>query len=139
MQKKLAALKMASNERELVEEEEEDEEEYEAIPEPDVHGKLHGEALAQAERAAAARPGVNGRLEDAIERIISRGRVRNNPNLPEIRKPDEHYEGQPAGNGRVWRRINGQWATGVKESLSVFAPDAEEENEPEPDWLEFPW
>ena len=72
VQKKLAALGITSNERELVEEEE-DEEEYESIPEPDARGELNSEALAQAERAAAARPGVNGRIEDAIERIIDRG------------------------------------------------------------------
>ena len=71
VQKKLAELRMASNETEL--DEEDDEEEYEPIPEPDARGELHGEALAQAERAAGARPGVNGRLEDAIERILARG------------------------------------------------------------------
>ena len=82
---------------------------------------------------------MNGRLEDDIERIIARGRVTNNPNLPESRKPGEHFEGELAGNGRVWRRINGQWATGVQESLSVFAPDAAEESEPESEWQEFLW
>ena len=75
MQKKVAALGIVSNERDQMEEEEM-EDEYEPIPEPDARGELHGEALAQAERAAAARPGVNGRLEDSIERIIARGRVR---------------------------------------------------------------
>ena len=111
--------------------EEEDEEEYEPIPEPDARGELHGEALAQGERAAATRPGVNGRLEDDSERIIERGRVRDNPNLPESRMSDEQFEGEPTGTG--------QWASGVQESLSVFAPDAEEESEHEPDWQEFPW
>ena len=105
-------------------EEEETEDEYEPIPEPDARGELHGTALAQAERAAAARPGVNGRLEDAIERIIARGRVRATPESRE-----EHFKGEPAGNRRVWRLINGRWATGVQESISVFAPDAVEESE----------
>ena len=113
--------------------------EYDPIPEPDARGELHGEALTQAERAAAASPGVNGRLEDAIQRIIARGRVRNTPNVTETRTPDDHFEGEPAGNGRVWRRTNGHWATGVQESISVFAPDADKKSEPEPDWQEFPW
>ena len=99
---KIAKLRMASNEEKLKDEE------YEPLPEPDARGELHGEGLAQAERAAAARPGVNGRLEDAIERVIARGRVRDNPSLPSSRQPDEHTEGELAGNGRVWRRINGQ-------------------------------
>ena len=139
VQKTLAMLGLASNEKEP----EDEEEEYESIPDPDARGELHGEALTQAERAAAARPGVNGRLEDAIESIIARSRVRQNPNLLESRRPDEHYEGEPAGNGRVWRRINDRWATGVQESISVFAPDAAEDcEEPEDDkeeWQEFPW
>ena len=66
--------------------EEEDEEEYEPIPEPDARGELHGEALAQGERAAATRPGVNGRLEDDSERIIGKGRVRAGPESRE-----EHF------------------------------------------------
>ena len=48
VQKKLAALGMASNDREL---EEEELDEYERIPEPDACGELHGEALAHAEHA----------------------------------------------------------------------------------------
>ena len=36
--------------------------EYEAIPEPGAHGELHREAIAQAERAAVARPGIYGRI-----------------------------------------------------------------------------
>ena len=108
VQKTVASLGMARNERDQMEEEKM-EDEYEPIPEPDAHGELHGEALAQAERAAAARPGVNDRLEDAIERFIARGRVRAGPESRE-----EHFEGEPAGNGLVWRRINGRWATGVQ-------------------------
>ena len=100
------------------------EDHYEPIPEPDARGELHGKRLAQAERAAAARPGVNGPLEVAIERIIAGGRVRAGPESRE-----EHFEGEPAGNGRVWRRINGRWATCVQKSISVFAPDAVEERE----------
>ena len=65
--------------------------------------------------------------------------MRENTNLSDSRKPDEHFEGEPTGNGRVWRRINGHWATGVQESPSVFAVDAEEESKPESDWQEFPW
>ena len=136
VQKKLAELRIASNKTEL--DDEEDGDEYEPISEPDARGELHGEALVQAERAAFARPGVNGRLEDAIERMIARGRVRDNSNSPESHKPDEHIEGKPAGNGRVWRRINGHWAICVQESPSVFAVDVEEESEPESDWQEFP-
>ena len=135
VQKKVEALRMTSNRAvtnsEVIE--------YDPIPEPDAHGELHSEALAQAEREAAARPGVNGRLEDAIERIIAMSRVRDNSNFLESRRPDEHFEGQPAGNGRVWRRINDHWATGMQESISVFAPDSQEEIKPEPDWQEFPW
>lgn len=90
---------------------EEKDEEFEPIPEPDAHGELHGETFAQAERAAAGRPGVNSRLEDVIERIIARGRVRDNTNLPESRKPNKQFEAEPA----------------------------EEESELEPNWQEFPW
>ena len=65
--------------------------------------------------------------------------MRDNTNSPESRKPGEHFEGEPAGNRGVWRRINGHWATGVQEWPSVFAVYAEEESEPESDWQEFPW
>ena len=57
-----------------------------------------------------------------IERIIARGRVRAVPATDE-----EHFEGEPAENGRVWRQLNGRWVTGVQQSISVFAPDAAEE------------
>ena len=77
MQKKLAKLRIGTNKTEL----EDDEDDYESVPELNARDKLHGEALAQAERAAAARPGVNGRLEDVIENIIARGRLQNYLNL----------------------------------------------------------
>ena len=53
VQKKIVTLGMTSNKKELVEEEDDDEEEYEPIPEPDARGELHGEVLAQAERASS--------------------------------------------------------------------------------------
>ena len=116
---------MASNEREQ-EHEEESDDEYDLIPEPDANGDLHSKTLAQAERAAAARPGMNARLKDVIERLIARGRVRAAPAAGE-----EHFKGEPAGNWRVWRQINVRWVTGVQQLISVFAPDAAEEP-PEP-------
>ena len=54
----------------------------------DINGEvmldqLKCDALAQAERAAAARPGVSGRLEEVIERIIANNRVQSTSNSVE--------------------------------------------------------
>ena len=71
--------------------------------------------------------------------------MRENPNVHESRTVDKHYEGEPAGNGRVWRRINDSWVTGVKQSISVFAlnaaevPQEQEEEKKEEEWQEFLW
>ena len=105
MRKKLAELEMTSNKTAQQDEEEDDE--YVLFSDTDEDGELRGEALAQAELAAAARPGVPGRLEQAIGHIISRGRVTDNPNSLAKRDADHHFEGEPASNGRVWRHING--------------------------------
>ena len=80
---------------------EEDEDEYESFSDSDERGELHGKALAQAERAAAARPGVSGRMEEAIESIIAKGRVHAQPNSKEKCDADDHFEGEPAAYGRV--------------------------------------
>lgn len=85
--------------------------------------QLNCDALAEAERAAAARPGVSGRMEQAIEHIIANGHVQAKPNSIEKRDADDHFEGEPAANGLVWRHINGHWVTGVQEFISVFSPD----------------
>ena len=63
VQNKLAELQMAENESDW---------EYgDEIPDGDAHGELHGEALHQAERAAAARPGLAVRMGDVIERLMA--------------------------------------------------------------------
>ena len=63
VQKKLAGLQMAENESDW-------EFDGESMPDGDAQGELHGEALAQAERAAAARPGLAVRMGDVIERLM---------------------------------------------------------------------
>ena len=50
--------------------------EGEPIPDGDAQGELHGAALAQAERAAAARPGLAVRMGDVIERLVANARSR---------------------------------------------------------------
>lgn len=119
VEKKLAALEMDRNEEEW---------KYDGDNE-DINGEemldqLNESTLAQAERAAVARPGVGGRLEEAIKRIIAKEPDRTQPNSLEKRDADDHFDGEPAANGRVWRQINGQWVTGLQESISVFVPDA---------------
>ena len=118
VQKRLAPLEMAENESDW-------EYEGEPIPDGDALGELHGEALAQAERAAAARPGLAVRMGDVIERLFANAQPRDG--VQPAQPPDqgdgaEHYEGERAESGRVWHCINGEWVQGVQESLSIFAP-----------------
>ena len=118
VQKRLAPLEMAEDESDW-------EYEGEPIPDGDALGELHGEALAQAEHAAAARPGLAVRMGDVIERLFANAQPRDG--LQPAQPPDqgdgaEHYEGEPAESGRVWHCINGEWVQGVQESLSIFAP-----------------
>ena len=96
VQKKLAELELSIQKTE----QEEDEDEHELIYDPDDRGELHGEALAQAERAAA-RPGVSGRMEEAIESIIAKDRVQTQTNSNEKGDADYHFEGEPAAYGCV--------------------------------------
>ena len=99
MQKKLAELEMTSNKTEQQDEEEDDE--YDLFSDTNEDGELRGEALAQAELAAAARSGVPGRLEQAIEHIIARGRVKDILNSLAKHDADHHFEGESAPNKRV--------------------------------------
>ena len=79
MQKTLVELRLATNNTEEQDEKEDDE--YEMMfSDTDEDGDLRGEALAKAGQAAAARPGVRGRLEQAIENIIERERAKDNSN-----------------------------------------------------------
>jgi hypothetical protein len=50
-------------------------EDFEEMPDGDANGNLDGEQLAQAERAAASRPGAAGRLRDVIASIEGRAAV----------------------------------------------------------------
>ena len=131
VQKQLAELGIASKTTENADQEDDYEDDYEdedeSLSELDEHAEQQGEALAQAERSAAARPGVSGRLKEAIEKIIAKGCVQFKLNSLKEHDTDDHFEGEPASNGRVWRHINGRWVTGVQESTSVFAPDAKTE------------
>ena len=97
MQKKLAELGMASKKTE----QEDYEDEYESFSDSDERSELHGEALAQAERAAVARPGVSRRLEEAIESIIAKARVQNLPdsNEKESRRLTDGYGAISTVNG----------------------------------------
>ena len=105
VQKKLAELQMAENESDW---------EYEGdeVPDGDAHGELHGEALHQAERAAAARPGLAVRMGDVIERLMANA-------TSQSRDPPGH---EPE----------------TDENIGSEAV-AGEANEAEPEWQAFPW
>ena len=78
-------------------------------------------------QAAAAGHGVSGRLEVAIESLVSNEHIQTKPISVENREADNHFEKESAANRRVWRHINGKCVTGTQESISVFAPDAKNE------------
>jgi len=95
------------------------------VPDGDTQGELHGEALHQAERAAAARPGLAVRMGDVIERLMANAtsQSRDPPaeepeseeNFTPVAEPDEASEA-----GSDWQAF--PWEQPVSE------PDENEEN-----------
>ena len=82
------------------------------MPDGDAHGELHGEALHQAERAAAARPGLAVRMGDVIERLMESATCQSRD------PPDPEPE--------------------TEENIGTEAV-AVEANKAEPEWQAFPW
>ena len=101
VQKKLAGLEMAADESDW---------EYDGenrMPDGDAHGELHGAELAQAERAAAARPGLAVRMGDVIERLMRRANAESRDAGAEAARtdPDENIVHEPEASdaGSEWQ------------------------------------
>ena len=128
VQKKLAGLEMAENESDW-------EYDGDGVPDGDAQGELHGAALAQAERAAAARPGLAVRMGDVIERLMVNAAAQSRD--PQVEEPQteveagaEHFEGEAEAGDASEAESDWQpfpWEQPVSE------PDENEENvQPEP-------
>ena len=111
VQKKLAGLEMAADESDW---------EYEGenrMPDGDAQGELHGAALDQAERAAAARPGLAVRMGDVIERLMTRAN----------------------GESRDAAAEAAQTEPDASDENNEHEQEAAEESEAESEWQAFPW
>jgi len=111
LQQRLAELQMAENESDW-------EYDGDSMPDGDAQGELHGEALKQAERAAAARPGLAVRMGDVIERLTANATSQSRDQPP---RPD---------GARHWRRgvRTGDRAAGVSMEQPDIEPDENQEN-----------
>jgi hypothetical protein len=100
----------------------------EELPDGYEHGEIHGADLERAERAAAARQGVGGRLGQALIDIMNRQNLQMPDSPPRLMPTPVHQRPGPSGTNRPA-------GSEPKRRLILYSSDEEEEPRPRAIWL----